>query len=484
MFHFPSTLSLQGTKRSDGNLNATQQKHATQPIFLEIEEELHDARRVQSDGQEDDLRCALSMVIKRVTQLVCFEPLLYETPIDQIDQSSILSEAYKTQADLEVQLNVAKSNLKLVIANNEMLEDALKQNFSSQSKDVGWNRTSPRNQLDSPKPIPERSQSLDISITEPQTTAPTDIPSSSTANFSNPFQDNGFFGFRFSASYPAKSSTRPGTPSGQNSISPQLPHLTSPSLPSLTSVKLKEIESLTAELEKEKAGRKKILEEKAAIEGELESLSQALFEEVCHIFCCFLEKCSEINVYKANKMVSDERKMRAEIEEELKELRKEKEALQSAMRVIEGENSNFRSVNTSIAPPNIQPIQTVFPGSGFSHSRSSSRAAIKSRPPSLELASNYPLPSSPAPDTTGSSPWYEDLVQEENADSGIFTVLSPEETPRLKIGVAGPIDNLFVEASPWADVPSKPAPSRTETACTADVFDGFDRPQAVADRKR
>ncbi len=300
MFHFPSTLSLQGfngIRRSDGNLNATQQKHATQPIFLETEEELHDARRVQSDGQEDDLRCALDMVIKRVTQLVCFEPLLYEILIDEIDQSSILSEAYKTQADLEVQLNVAKSNLKLVIANNEMLEDALRQNFSSQSKDVGWNRTSPRNQPDTPKSIPERSQSLDISITEPQTTLPADTTSSSsTANFSNPFQDNGFFGFRFSAPYPTKSLTRPGTPSGQNSNSPQLPHLTSPSLPSLTSGKLQEIESLTAELEKEKAGRKKILEEKAAIEGELESLSQALFEEVCHIFCCFLGKCSQINV--------------------------------------------------------------------------------------------------------------------------------------------------------------------------------------------
>jgi hypothetical protein len=481
MFHFPSTLSLQGTKRPDGNLNATQQKHATQPILLEIEEELHDARRVQSDGQEDDLRCALGMVIKRVTQMVCFETPLYETPIDEIDQSSILSEAYKTQADLEVQLNVAKSNLKLVIANNEMLEDALRQNFSSQSKEVGWNRTSTRNQLDSPKPISERCESLDISVTEPQTTPPADTTSSSTANFSNPFQENGFFGFRFSASYPIKSSTRPGTPSGQNSNSPQLPHLTSPSLPSLTSVKLKEIESLTAELEKEKADRKKILEEKAAIEGDLESLSQALFEEVCRIFCCFLEKCTEINLIKANKMVSDERKMRAEIEEELKELRKEKEALQSAMRVIEGENSNFRSVNTSTAPPNIQPI-TVFPDSRFSYS---SRAAMKSRRPSLELASNYPLPPSPAPDTTGFSPWYEDLAQEENADRGIAAILSPEEsrqTQGLRIGISGPIDSLFVEASPWADVPSKPAPSMTETAGTAEVFDGFDRLQAVADR--
>jgi len=52
-------------------------------------------------------------------------------------------------------------------------------------------------------------------------------------------------------------------------------------MPSLSSVKSKEIEELTAELEREKAGRKKVKEEKAALEAELESLSQALFEEVC-----------------------------------------------------------------------------------------------------------------------------------------------------------------------------------------------------------
>jgi hypothetical protein len=39
-------------------------------VFLKVEEELHDARRVHSDGQEDDLRYALSMVINRVSELV------------------------------------------------------------------------------------------------------------------------------------------------------------------------------------------------------------------------------------------------------------------------------------------------------------------------------------------------------------------------------------------------------------------------------
>lgn len=51
-----------------------------------------------------------------------------------------------------------------------------------------------------------------------------------------------------------------------------------PSLPSTTD---KELEELAAELEKERAAKKAIIDEKAALEDELESLSQALFEEVC-----------------------------------------------------------------------------------------------------------------------------------------------------------------------------------------------------------
>jgi hypothetical protein len=193
----------------------------------------------------------------------------------------MLSEAYKAQAELEVQLNVAKSNLKLVIANNEMLEDALKQNMSSQSKDLGWNRTNRSNgESKSSRPNPERSQSVDIPSLGPSQAEPTGSPSSVTTNYgpSHTQQDNRFFRFRFSTSSVA--SSRPVTPSGQISNSPNAPHLTSPSLPSLSSVKSKGVDVLTAELEKEKASCKKIKDEKAALEAELESLSQALFEEV------------------------------------------------------------------------------------------------------------------------------------------------------------------------------------------------------------
>ena len=39
-------------------------------IFLAIGDDLRDARRVYSDGQEEDLRLALSRVINRVEELV------------------------------------------------------------------------------------------------------------------------------------------------------------------------------------------------------------------------------------------------------------------------------------------------------------------------------------------------------------------------------------------------------------------------------
>lgn len=73
MHHFPSTLQNNGAnglpRRSD-SLNATQHKLGSHHIFLTIEEELHDARRVHSHGQEEDLRSALNMVINRVSVLV------------------------------------------------------------------------------------------------------------------------------------------------------------------------------------------------------------------------------------------------------------------------------------------------------------------------------------------------------------------------------------------------------------------------------
>lgn len=58
-------------------------------------------------------------------------------------------------------------------------------------------------------------------------------------------------------------------------------HLTSPSLPTLVaSSREKELLELHEQLERERRAREVAIAEKAAFEAELESLSQALFEEV------------------------------------------------------------------------------------------------------------------------------------------------------------------------------------------------------------
>ncbi|KIM45668.1 hypothetical protein M413DRAFT_345424 [Hebeloma cylindrosporum] len=424
MLHFPSKLATQGAngipRRSDSlNLNATQQRSASHPVFLKVEEELHDARRVHSDGQEDDLRYALSMVINRVSEL-----------------SSMLGEAYKTQAELEVQLNVAKSNLQLVIANNEMLEEALKRDTSGQSKDVGWRRPSGRD--NDPRASVERSQSLDYSQVSSDPSPP---PSASTPTSAST-QDNRFFQFRFSSSSATTSrpATRPGTPgSSPNPAALVHPHhLTSPSMPLLSSARSKELEEITAELEKERIARKSIFDEKKALEEELESLSQALFEE-------------------ANNMVATERKMRAEMEEELNDVKQEKEALKSALRLIEGQNLQLQE--SSSPRPEI-------PTFSRPHSRSSSQIGVKSRPQSLVLYP--PLPPSPSPNDEEKHFSVDTSVKPDQVAPSP-TVFSPEEesqpTPRYHVSTSLPPsrpDDPYLDASPWADVPSSaPPPSNT-----------------------
>lgn len=312
MLHFPSTLKTAGPNglpgRSD-SLNATQQKAASHQIFLTIEEELHDARRVHSHGQEEDLRLALDMVINRVSELVsAVSPSLVQDITWYPPQSSLLSEAYKSHADLEVQLNVAKSNLQLVISNNEMLEEALKRDSSGHSKDVGWRRWGTREgEYREQRISEERPHGIDCAFPTDGTSANTVVinaTSSPASSASSPgarstsfasqtlptIQDNRFFKFRFTSgsAIPPRGKTptsRPGTPSSAQSpnLAPSNdthPNLTSASLPSLAAPVNKELEELNAELERERDARKAVSKEKAALEAEIESLSQALFEEV------------------------------------------------------------------------------------------------------------------------------------------------------------------------------------------------------------
>ncbi|KAG2135466.1 hypothetical protein DEU56DRAFT_807170 [Suillus clintonianus] len=408
----------------------------TSAIFAGIDDELRDAWRVHSHGQEEDLRYALDRVIKRVEEL-----------------SSLLKIAYKTQAELETSLSVAKSNLQLMMSNNEMLEEALKRETPCSAKDVGWRRWSareaqnmqrvseeehrrsldygPLNESGTPS-HPAGAPSIVVNDKEPSPTTPSPATSSTTSQNN---QEGRFFRFRFNSG--SKPAIHPNQPLAS--------HLTSPSLPTLVaSTREKELLELQEQLERERLAHTLAAAEKVAIEAELESLSQALFEE-------------------ANKMVAAERIKRVETEEELQEVRLEKDALQEALRLIEGENGRLRGAQLSAGG-----VSDKTPQLSSSHSRSSSRDAIKSLPTS-------PSPSSPTVDDitvslasaasfTSDNPEHHTDFTLEQAPKPPFaashrktqpiekaTSNLPDVSPPLGLGFGSPTSVSFIpdEPSPW-----------------------------------
>jgi len=231
-----------------------------------------------------------------------------------------------------------------------MLEDALKS--GSLSKDVGWRRSSrdtgPLQPVSSP-PVTASlptSQSQQTSISESEAEGGAPAPDSSGSDRDSrppspappPLTDLRFFRFRFTGSgrstptQPRSSSSRVSR--SQGTSHPAAGHLTSASLPSLVTpptVVNSELEELREQLLIEKGKSEKVMREKSELESELESLSQALFEE-------------------ANRMVKVERIKRAEAEDELQEVHAEKDALKSALRLIEehrlrAESSHQQHVN-------------------------------------------------------------------------------------------------------------------------------------------
>lgn len=99
-------------------------------------------------------------------------------------------------------------------------------------------------------------------------------------------QDSRFFRFRFGSSTPSRPQSPPAL-QRRPDLDRDALHLTSASLPSLVVPPVagpsEREEELALELDKEKKKHTKISEEKKALEAELESLSQALFEEVSRI---------------------------------------------------------------------------------------------------------------------------------------------------------------------------------------------------------
>jgi len=179
-------------------------------------------------------------------------------------------------------------------------------------------------------------------------------------------------------------------------------------------------------------------------------------------------------------MVATERKMRAETEEELKELKLEKEALKSALRLIDGENSHLRESGLLSSPHSERDTSRR---SSRRHSRSSSEVAIKSRPNSLLIAPYPPLPPSPAPS--------DGLKTPEDDDKNLDNLLSPDvtfpdaeesqPTPRYHLtsvplpetsssSVSVASDPLFMGASPWADIPSSASSGHTSAETTSSAY--------------
>ncbi|KAI0829764.1 hypothetical protein BC628DRAFT_1314549 [Trametes gibbosa] len=452
------------------------------PFFQELEDELVDTKRVHAQGQEEDLRYALNRTINRVEEL-----------------TSMLKEAYKAQTDLQTEITLAKSNLSLALANNEMLEEALKRDPGS-SRDVGWRRMSAREQNLKAEAEAERRRSTDsLASADLSSTSPTLSlhspapehspmpPRSATVPSPAPGVENRFFRFRFGNvnGNGSTSASHPSSPRLSGTQSPSLngSHLTSASLPSLVPAKdyEKELEDMQKELEKERKAYKDACEAKTALEGELESLSQALFEE-------------------ANKMVATERRKLAETEEALREAREQGEALKNVLRLFERDSARSSTSSESSRPVGpVPPLRSRHRATssavGIKSLPASGAASPRSRPtspalPSSELPSSagtiVPSPSSPphpmnhiSVDADGDASFH--ATDTENND-----VTSPDEPPlsaRLLSGTS-------LQTSPG---PSRsPTPSPAPSPLTApgqyafgkgrpvDYFDGEESPWADA----
>ncbi|KIJ36848.1 hypothetical protein M422DRAFT_260712 [Sphaerobolus stellatus SS14] len=238
----------------------------------------------------------------------------------------LLTQAYKNQTDLETALTLTRSNLQLALKRTE-----------ENGKDVGWRRWSEREDLRRSNSLKDHhpTRSLD-------TTPPSSTPPSTSSRFFN-FTPS----FRSSSASPSNTSPTtsttpnaassadspavfnptpallppftagPSTASGSGTASPPPP----PPPPPGPTQKEKE---LTAEVEKLRTKADELAAAKEQLEDELESLSQALFEE-------------------ANKMVADANRKAAETEEELRIVADQRDALKGAMRIVETENNALRS---------------------------------------------------------------------------------------------------------------------------------------------
>jgi hypothetical protein len=184
----------------------------------------------------------------------------------------MLKSAYAKQTELETNLTLTKSNLKMAQANTELLEDMLRRNqarrslVESQSGGPGM-------------PLHEDTRRYTHDGLVPPDVMLNASPVTPVSAASRK-EEGGFF-----ASWGRSRGNSP--PATATAHIKGLSHIASASMPSLVpegaaaaAAAAKQIEDLKAELDAEKTKLKKASDDKTALEAELESLSQALFEEV------------------------------------------------------------------------------------------------------------------------------------------------------------------------------------------------------------
>ncbi|KAG8857468.1 hypothetical protein FRB96_005768 [Tulasnella sp. 330] len=112
-------------------------------ICATSERDLEEARRINAEADDlKEIKEALSKVLSVADTLTTTLATLRS---QQARQDETILALRENQQDLETTLTLAKSNLTLERANNEMLEEALKRSGgASAGKDVGWKRYSER----------------------------------------------------------------------------------------------------------------------------------------------------------------------------------------------------------------------------------------------------------------------------------------------------------------------------------------------------
>lgn len=201
-------------------------------------------------------------------------------------QMILLHNSIQAQTEIQTSLTLTQSNLALALSNTEMLEAALRKDASGRRADVGWARSTPGSTSFS-------SSSTPATAPLPATGTP---PPKGEAGFFKLFKGGAAVGTPpgSARSHATHNSVGSGTHSHHSSVdfaSPTyrpLSQIMSPSLPSLHSedggiVGSRREAELSQALQREKENTTRALREKQKLEEELESLSQALFEEVSSI---------------------------------------------------------------------------------------------------------------------------------------------------------------------------------------------------------